>query len=203
MKTPYGTANPWAFFTVLLLAALPVLTGCLEYDTTTRVDPPGQELEEELPEEAPETRARPPAGGSVFQWIPGNPTILRLRADLSPLGYGIATAQGHHHVDPHNLSHTAPGAHESWMAANNARPPHRITNGYAEWSLPAASTLNSRATGFQTSSGSIVLVLFKLSGGTEYGTTISFFVDINQTYGTPGSRPPVHNRDNSNWPEAQ
>ena len=115
--------------------------------------------------------------------------IVRLAAHLQPRGYSLITAHGHKHIDP-----VEPGD-AVWMAANNARPPTRYVDGYAEWVLPWSRTeLTARTLSFRAGSGNIIMVFHKLSPSGD----ISHFVRTDRDYGT-GINTPVRNITNQEW----
>ena len=67
----------------------------------------------------------------LMQWFERDGrTVLRIAAYLDPRGYAVITAHGHKHIDPASTDH------DDWMRANNSRPPHRVVDGWAEWTLP-------------------------------------------------------------------
>jgi hypothetical protein len=135
-----------------------------------------------------------PVAAHNFEWIPGDRPIMRLRANLGPVGYGICTAHGHKHVDPFDQSSAA------WTGACNRRPPNRIANGWAEWTLSDSSaTIASRARSFGTHSGDIVMVFVK-TGAVDPSTGLkhhAFFLRPGTLYGA--GNPAVANVTNQEW----
>jgi len=146
------------------------------------------------PPEQPQPEQPPQVQAGLMEWIPGAPTILRLRADLAPRGYSLATAHGHLHVDP------ADPSHDAWMAANNHRPPHRIVDGWAEWTLPSSAEIERRALAFGRPSRAVVMVFHKTGRVPPDGDGlhVAFWVRPDRRYGE-GHRAPVRNMDNQGW----
>jgi len=129
-----------------------------------------------------------------MEWVPGAVCILRVRAALGPVGFGICTAHGHKHVDPFDMSDSA------WTAACNRRPPHRIVNGWAEWTLPGTAEIERRARSYPTKSSGVVMVFVK-TGATDAATGhkhFAWFVNPARQYGS-GHRAPRKNIDNRGW----
>jgi hypothetical protein len=134
-----------------------------------------------------------PAQGEM-EWVPGAVCILRVRASLGPVGFGICTAHGHKHVDPFDMSDSA------WTNACNRRPPHRIVNGWAEWTLPGTAEIERRALSYPTKSRAVVMVFVK-TGATDAATGhkhFAWFVNPARRYGA-GHRAPRKNIDNKGW----
>jgi len=181
-------------------AALALCTGCSSARLQREIDrlPWRQASPAEIPPApdapAPAPIVQPVPASEDFQWIPGDPTILRVRADLGPRGYALATARAHKHVDPLNQSHDA------WMAACNRRPPHRIEHGWAEWRLPSSAEIERRALSFGDSSRTVLMVFVK-TGARDPDTGylhFAWWVNPARQYG-PGHRAPVKNLNNQGW----
>ncbi len=166
----------------MLAATFLMATGCEVYNVYNSDEAPDvqAELTQQVVDEG-DVQLATATTEAVFQWRPGNPTIVRLRADLGARGVGVITEPSHFHVEPY------PTNHNTWMKSLLERPPERIVNGYGEWTLPDAATLTQRAASYRR--GTTVMVFFKLGGGTQYGTGVGFFLDINQA--VDKSRPDV------------
>jgi hypothetical protein len=160
--------------------------------------PPAEQPEQpttpDAPEQPPEQPEPPPVSASLMQYIPDNGhgrAVIRIRASEQPRGYSVITAHGHKSIDP------PIGTHEEWMAANNGRPPHRITpDGCAEWTLAiSGAEIARRALAFGMHSGAVVMIFHTRA----QGGNVSHFVDARFPAGVEGGRVPVRNITNQEW----
>jgi hypothetical protein len=129
---------------------------------------------------------------SEMQWFERDGrAVLRIKAAFSPRGYSLITAHGHKDVDPR-----PPMTESQWLAANNARPPQRVADGYAEWVLDrSCAEIAAAAQAYGRSSGPVIMVFSKCNVGGQ----VAFWVHPAQQYGTIGGRAPVKNIDNTGW----
>ncbi len=147
-----------------------------------------------LPAEPEAPAAEPPSAEAIseMQWFEKDGrAVLRIRAAFSPRGYSLVTAHGHKDVDPR-----PPMTESQWLSANNARPPQRIVDGYAEWVLDrSCAEIAAAAQAYGRSSGPVIMVFSKCNVGGQ----VAFWVHPTKQYGTSGGRAPVKNIDNTGW----
>ncbi len=184
--------------------AVALLSGCKTLDTLIdRFDSPDVPTVTEPVPDAPQPQPEPvtepvtpepPAvvASTEMQWFERDgKAVIRIDASRGPRGYSIVTANGHKDIDP-----PPPMTEAQWLGANNGRPPHRIVDGYAEWTLDrSGAQIASAASAYGRNSGPVVMLFCKCNTGGQ----VAYWINPTRSYGVPGGRDPVVNVNNYGW----
>jgi hypothetical protein len=189
---------------VAAILALQALAGCKTLDAIKdRVDgetaavivPDAPDAVQPQPEPVTEpVTPEPPAvvASTEMQWFERDgKAVIRIDASRGPRGYSIVTANGHKDIDPR-----PPMTEAQWLSANNGRPPHRIVDGYAEWTLDrSGAEIAAAAEAYNRSSGPVVMLFVKCNTRGQ----VAYWVNPTRQYGVEGGRDPVLNLNNYGW----
>ena len=192
------------FILAAILSLASLLSGCItldniraEFDKPDIVQPeqPAEPDAPEVPEVVtPEPEPEHPAviASAEMQWFERDgKVVIRIAASRGPRGYSIVTAHGHKDIDP-----LPPMTEAQWQAANNQRPPQRIVDGFAEWTLDrSGADIAAAALAYRRNSGPVVMLFCKCNTGGQ----VAYWINPEREYGTDKGRAPVVNVNNYGW----